>query len=500
MRRRILMFAMSCGPDGVRRWALAALATLCGGIQVHAQVLDEAPTAGDLYREAHRPQFHFTSVKDWINDPNGLVVFDGEYHLFFQRDPTNLNGSDYKSWGHAVASDLVHWRQLDDALTPDELGSMWSGSAVVDWKNTSGLGSNDAPPIVLIYTAAGGKLPESQGRRFTQAIAYSNDRGRTWTKYAGNPVMPTVADGNRDPKVVWHEPSKQWVMALYLDGDRFGLYGSPDLKSWRPLSELRVPGSSECPDFFEIPVEGEPNAMRWVFWTANNVYLVGTFDGTEFVAEGGPQRGEYSPDCYAAQTFSDVPAKDGRRILIAWMRNGEYPGMPFNQQLSLPTALTLRRFPEGLRLCKTRERELQTLRGEGGTWSSELTAARKPFAGFTGDCYEIEATIDPRSAKQITFVIRGATLSYDVEKSELTLGDTRASVPLVDGLLELQILVDRTSIEAFAADGRATITQCFSPALDDLSLSLSGPGAQVKSLKWWRLKSAWDTAEPRCGE
>ena len=249
---------------------------------------DRGAEAG--YTELLRPQFHFTARKNWINDPNGLVFFQGEYHQFFQYNPLGLEGGALKAWGHAISPDLVHWRELDVALMPDKLGSIWSGSAVVDWQNTSGFQSGSEPCLVAIYTTAGGMLKESAGQPFTQSIAYSNDRGRSWTKYSANPVVGNLAVGNRDPKVIWHEPSKRWVMALYLEVDRFALLASPDLKKWTKLQEIRIPGSGECPDFFPIKVDNKQGATKWVFWSANNTYLIGEFDGKKFVDQSGPLR------------------------------------------------------------------------------------------------------------------------------------------------------------------------------------------------------------------
>ena len=212
----------------------------------NAVIMSIQPT---LYHEAGRPQFHFTAQTGWLNDPNGLVYFDGEYHLFFQF-VTQLDGhDDAKLWGHAVSTDLVHWHQLENALEPDTLGAMWSGSAVIDWDNTSGFGSPGHPPLVALYTAAGGRSPQSKGHSATQCLAYSTDRGRTLTKYAGNPVLPHIAGENRDPKVVWYAPTRHWIMALYVDGDQFGLFSSPDLKAWTQIQTLTIPGCIECPDF-----------------------------------------------------------------------------------------------------------------------------------------------------------------------------------------------------------------------------------------------------------
>jgi fructan beta-fructosidase len=468
-------------------WLALAGAWLVAGASLRA----DEPSAGVAYDEALRPQFHVTSVKDWINDPNGMVYFEGEYHLFFQRDPTAINGSAYKSWAHSIGTDLVHWKQLDDAISPDELGSMWSGSGVVDWHNTSRLQTGDEPTLVLIYTAAGGMLDESKDKPFTQCIAFSNDRGRTWTKYEGNPVVQHIEGGNRDPKVVWHEPTRRWIMSLYLDGDRFALLASPDLQEWTRLQEVRVPGSSECPDFFEIPVEGEPGVTRWVFWTANNAHLVGTFDGQKFVAEGEPQRSDAGDCYYAAQTFSDIPKEDGRRVQIAWMRGDAYPGMPFNQQLGLPTVLTLHREKEGLRLRRLPVRELETLRQERHEWQGELDEGVDPLAELDADTFEIRATIDPAHAESVMFKLRGVPLEFDATSGRLILPKAEAVVPMVDGNLQLHIFVDRTSIEVFTAEGRVTLAQCYLPG-DDVETSLTALGANVESLQWWTLRSIWE--------
>jgi len=298
-----------------------------------------------LYQETYRPQFHFTPKTNWTNDPNGLMYYKGEYHLFFQHNPFGINWG-HMTWGHAVSPDMVHWTQLDHAIHPDELGTIFSGSGVVDWGNTAGFQTGEEAVLVCIYTSAGGTSPESEGRPFTQSIAYSNDRGRTWTQYEGNPVLGHIAGSNRDPKVIWHEPTGKWVMALFLDGHDYALFGSPDLKEWTRLSDVHVEGASECPDFFELPVDGDPASTRWVFWGASGNYLLGSFDGTSFTPEGESLRSNWGAHCYAAQTWSDIPPSDGRRLQIAWMAKGEYPGMPFNQQMSFPRELTLRTTPD----------------------------------------------------------------------------------------------------------------------------------------------------------
>ena len=209
---------------------------------------------GETYRELHRPQFHFTPKKDWMNDPNGLVFYKGEYHLFFQYTPDSVRHGP-NTWGHAVSTDLVRWEQIEHAIEPDEYGWIWSGSAVVDWNNTAGLKEGDEDTIVAIYTIGGFGDPPNP---CVQSISYSNDRGRTFTMYDGNPVLGHIRAANRDPKVIWHKPTQTWIMALYLDANDYTFYGSKDLKKWDHLCDLAVPGTSECPDFFPLAVDGDP--------------------------------------------------------------------------------------------------------------------------------------------------------------------------------------------------------------------------------------------------
>jgi sucrose-6-phosphate hydrolase SacC (GH32 family) len=272
------------------------------------------------YHETYRPQFHFTAPAGWLNDPNGLVYHAGEYHLFFQHNPFGVNWGNM-TWGHAVSGDLVHWRALPNAIEPDRMGTIFSGSAVVDNGNTAGFQTGREPALVAIYTAAGGSSPESDGQPFTQCIASSNDRGLTWSKYERNPVLPHIVGENRDPKVIWYAPGRFWVMALFLDGESFALFTSPDLKHWTRTQTLAITGS-ECPDFFPLSVEGEPDEERWVFMAANGHYIVGTFDGARFVPETDACVLDFGANYYAMQTYSDIPAQDGRRIQIAWMAGG----------------------------------------------------------------------------------------------------------------------------------------------------------------------------------
>ncbi len=422
--------------EGVDDDALAAL------------IQSETPVGmDDLYREKYRPQFHFTSRRGWLNDPNGLVFYDGVYHLFYQHNPYGWSWGNMH-WGHAVSPDLVHWEELGDVLYPDALGVMFSGCAVVDWQNTTGFQDGDDPPLVLIYTAA--------GEPFTQCLAYSTDGGASWVKYAGNPVLGHIAGHNRDPKVLWHAPSQQWVMALYLVDYDYALFGSPDLKTWRKLCDVHIGDATECPDFFALPVDNDPVNTRWVFWGANGNYVLGSFDGETFTPESDVLRYDWGGNSYAAQTWSDTP--DGRRIQIAWLRVN-LPGMPFNQMMAFPCELTLRTTPAGIRLRSWPVREIERLYDWGVHWSNE-SLDLEPGADLmdealltNGDCFDIYADLDPGAATALTFVLRGISVTYNVAQQTLTCEGRTVSVLLVDGMVNIRILLDRAALEIFGADG-----------------------------------------------
>ena len=447
------------------------------------------PYSNGLYDETYRPQFHFSPQVNWTNDPNGLVYYKGEYNLFFQHNPVGINWGNM-TWGHAISADLVHWRQLRNALEPDWRGTMFSGSAVVDWNNTSGFQEGEEKSLVAIYTAAGSTSEESQGQPFTQCIAYSNDCGLTWVKYGGNPVLYHIVKENRDPKVVWHAPSAKWVMALYLDGSSYALFNSPDLKQWTHLHDLEMAECSECPDFFEMPIEGASDETRWVLTAANGRYLVGKFDGTRFTPESAVLQVDFGANYYAVQTYSDAP--DGRRIQIAWMAGGKYPDMPFNQQMSFPSELTLHQTRNGLRLYRNPIKELELLRVSEHTWDdSALITDANFIVGISGDLFDLTLVLEPNHG-DITLNVRGEAISYSSGTALLSCLGKQAEVVPVNGQLTLRILVDRSSIELFVNDGEVSMTSCFLPAPEDHSLAITASnGARVKLMHVYDLKSIW---------
>ncbi|MEI6518748.1 MAG: glycoside hydrolase family 32 protein [bacterium] len=440
------------------------------------------------YKEKYRPQFHFTARENWLNDPNGLVFYRGEYHLFFQHNPTGIEWGNM-TWGHAVSDDMLNWRQLDNALLPDSLGTMFSGSAVIDHHNTAGFG---AGALVLIYTAAGGTSDESNGQPFTQCLAYSND-GRNFTKYAGNPVLGNIADGNRDPKVIWHEPTKNWIMTLYLTGSDFAFYTSPNLKDWTHLQTITVPGCDECPDFFPLTVDGDPAQVKWVWTAANARYLAGDFDGQLFTPDESEARPLAGDNYYAVQTFSEMP--DGRRVQMAWLNGLEYPDeMPFNQQMGIPVELTLRTAVNGLRLCAAPIRELEKLRISAYAHDTAEITPEAPFnislQDFNAAGYDADIEIIVGNAKQVEILLCGIPILWDSTAQML---NEKMPLPVIEGKIGFRALIDRASIEIFASNGESILVVKGLPQIDapGLSILVRDESIILSRLEIFGLSSVW---------
>jgi len=443
------------------------------------------PDLDGLYRERHRPQFHYTPRRGWVNDPNGLVYYDGEYHLFYQHNPYGVKWGNMH-WGHAVSRDLVHWQEYPEALYPDRMGTMFSGSAVVDWHNTAALQEGVQKTLVAIYTAAGGTSPQSQGQPFTQCIAYSNDRGRTWSKHRDNPVLGHVAGRNRDPKVFWHAPTNRWVMILYLDGSEFGLFAAPDLKQWTLLSKIDLPGMHEVPDLFELPVDDDPENRKWVLVAGherfvteedgqkrfeNGHYVIGEFDGIAFQPENGPYQLDMGEACYSTQTFSDILARDGRRIQIAWLStdfgSAGYPGMPFHGQFCFPCQLSLRTLRHGVRLCRQPVKEIEQLYWNTQVWDGRVLSAGQRLAPeIQHDLLDIRAEIDLSRDAECELLVGGTAVRCDAFRGEIHCFGRTASLGLDDGRMSLRLLVDRTSVEIFAQGGSVCMSGYAEPRAD----------------------------------
>lgn len=446
---------------------------------------DQPAGQEEMYREKNRPQFHFTTRRGWINDPNGLIFYDGEYHLFYQHNPYEREWENMH-WGHAVSRDLVHWEELNDALYPDALGTMFSGSAVIDYENTSGFGSKKNPAMVVAYTA-------SSSDRQVQCIAYSLDRGRTFTKYEKNPVVDSKEKWNsvdtRDPRLFWYAPGGHWVMVLN-ERDGHSIYTSADLKEWTYQSH--VTGFWECPELIELPVDGDKTRTKWVMYGASGTYMIGSFDGKRFTPEGG----KYcytTGSIYAAQTINNIPASDGRRIQIGWGRIS-HPDMPFNGMMLLPTELTLQTTKEGIRLVNRPVKEVETLCHPVKAWqnltSDEANSQLKEF--YSADRLRIRTTFKLSHATSAGFNLFGQRIiDYDMNGNTL---NGRFYSPQDPTSMELtaDIYVDRTSIEVFIDGGLYSYSMELRPDVNNKEgFHFWGNRIEVKSLEVFSVDSIW---------
>ena len=423
-----------------------------------ANAIDRA----DLYREPFRPQYHFTEKNGWNNDPNGLVKIGDTYHMFYQQNPAAPQWGNMH-WGHATSPDMIHWTQLPAALFPDEMGTMFSGSGIIDEEGRAGFGAGAA---LFFYTAAGCNSRRSAGQPFTQCLAYSTDGGKTLTKYEGNPVIPHIAGDNRDPKVIWCEELGKFVCALYLEGNTFGLLTSDNFLDWNLIQKLDIPGDAECPDFYPLNVENEPGVRKWVLSAASAKYLVGDIVNGQFVPCQEVRAMHTGSLGYAAQTYSLVG--DDRRINVAWERVN-FPGnVPFCSQMSIPVTHVLRHGDDGYYLHASPIKEAKKLRGTA--YALDETADGYTTALFD-TANELSLTV-PANGGDIFLTMLGFTLVIDREKLQARLGNQTIPLGVVDGHIKLRIYTDTCSLEVFTEAYYA----CFAVTADEnLSvMTLSG--------------------------
>ncbi len=428
---------------------------------------DEIPGADTFYTEALRPQLHFSQKVGWNNDPNGMVYYDGEWHLYFQHNPVGWKWGNM-TWGHAVSTDLVHWEQLPDALFPSTMakGACFSGSANIDTDNTAGFQTGKEKVLIAALTDTGAG----------EAIAYSNDRGRTFTWYEKNPV---VKHGGRDPKIIWYKPGKHWVMAVFDNSKPYGgniaFYTSKNLKDWQVQSHLK--GYHECPELFELPVDGDKDNTRWVVFAGNAQYVVGKFDGKTFTPEHEGKHQVHYGSYYASQTFSNPP--DGRKIQIGWARI-TMPGMPFNQTFSFPHRLTLRKTADGIRMFATPVKEIEKLyKKKHAAATGDLAPDSPKTVAVSGELFEIRAEFALGQAKTVGLDIGGNRVTYDVAGKKLN----GAEMKPIDGKVSMQVIVDRPMIEICGNDGRVYITSGRGKRGDVSAVKAFADGGKARLLK-----------------
>lgn len=447
----------------------------------------------------------------WVNDPNGLVYFEGEYHLFYQHHPESTVWGPMH-WGHAVSTDLVSWKHLPVALYPDENGYIFSGSVVVDLHNTAGFGAN---ALVAIFTH------HLEGRQ-SQSVAFSLDRGRTWQKYAANPVLlaPEGRPDFRDPKVFWYgtEEAGHWVMALAA-GDCAMFFISANLIDWTFASSFGPAGSNEgvweTPDLFELPL-ADGQGTRWVLTIgvgaggpaggSGTQYFIGYFDGRRFISEndaGCILWADYGADFYAPQSWYAEP--HGRRVVTAWQNNWRYantiPAAEWRGGMSLPRQLFLQNTAAGIRLVQRPVEELQKLRTDCYSWRNlQIRPAENLLAGVTAEYFELEACFEVQPlAESFGFRLRvgesqAIVLTYWPQKQVLSVDASLAgrqefdalpplahSAELVpqDGQVRLHLFVDATSLELFANNGLVCFSELIFPAANNLGMEVFSTGAPV---------------------
>jgi fructan beta-fructosidase len=479
------------------------------------------------YDQPLRPQFHFTSRMGWLNDPNGMVYYDGEWHMYFQHYAKG-NASGNKSWGNAKSIDLMRWKQFPHAINPypkvdgsDGVHAIWSGSAVVDLHDSLGKQQGDTKTLFALYSATHSK--------FFQGGAYSTDRGRTWTKInGGKPVIPHQEGfdkGQRDPRLFYYAPEKCYYTIMMIGGPerKVRLWKSTNLLDWEQVFD--IPGkAAECIDMYEVSVDGDPHRKKWVIADAGTHYEVGEFDGKSWKgygekdAQGKRLRFDYGDAYYAAQVFNQGP--DGRVVHIGWLQSkqaGYRPfldaGMPFTQQMSIPAEITLRDTPEGIRMYRNPVREIETLYREthpfeklsAGNLNTRLKDIRAEL---------VDLTLRAESGKDFTLNIRGLKIDYLAGSNAFRV-ENRARVegirqawnkehpfrdngirmipaPPVDGRVTLRALVDRASLELFVNDGAAAASFVMVPDADNRTIAIEGhDDLTIESMVVNELNSIW---------
>jgi fructan beta-fructosidase len=469
----------------------------------------------EMEQQFFRPSYHFTPERNWMNDPNGLVYYDGEYHLFYQHNPQGRRWG-HMSWGHAVSRDLVRWEHLPIAIPeePEAGYTIFSGSAVVDWQNRSGFGLG-RPPMVAAYTAF---YPE-RGPLQSVHIAYSNDRGRTFQKYDGNPVIDVEERKFGDPKVFWHEVSGRWVMAN-IRGHEQGtvdLYASDNLRQWEHLSTFEaaeaVQGVWECPDLFPLSVENRPGESKWLLKVngpnVHSYVFVGEFDGTAFRSELPPGQAiefDYG-NTYAEVTYNGLERVDGRRILMGWVRMQADPRRDWTGMQSVARELTLSRVDVGGDGgWQVRQRPVRELKGyrrppyhpEEPVEGREVGEERLRLAHTCSSALEVRVQLELGTATRAGLRFQlGATqavrVTYDRDGGELLVtgaGRGRVSAPYAVGdVVTLHILLDRCVMEVFAGQGECVITELLEPVAvcQEVSAYADGGRAVLRTAELWRI-------------
>ena len=456
----------------------------------------------ELYQEPYRPQYHYSTERNWMGEPTGLIWYEGAYHLYFQVNP---NGTEpgYYHWGHAVSEDLVHWKHLPVAIFPDDLSeemekcTVGPGSIVVDEKNHLGLQDGNRKTLVAFYTSL----------QCGQRIAYSQDGGSSWKKYSGNPVI--AYDENEEasaPRVFWYKEGNHWVMAIYRkpeNDDRLrgiSFYTSDNLKDWTYQSHLA--GFRGAPEMVEMKVNNRPDEKRWILFEGDGSYVMGSFDGKSFLASSIRMKSDFGKNYYGTRIISGSKDNDDRILQISWMKDGTYPDMPFSGQMTFPSELSLKMFNNGIYLIRQPAKEIEVLQGKKLTWENENLIPglnSNLIKKAKGEQLRIKGQFDLKTCDSFGLMLRmgkketGTELMYNVKRQALTLLGQTVSLEPVDNKIYFDILIDRSSVEVYANNGRAVITAVFNPAegSDNYILYNTGGELLVDQLEIFELSTIW---------
>lgn len=399
------------------------------------------------YDGKYRPYVHFTASKGWINDPNGLVYYGGKYLMYFQHNPVATTWENMH-WGGAVSDDLIHWQEIGDVLFPDKDGTMFSGSAIIDRKNLTGLQCGDEPVIIYFYTSAGNTSETSAGKTFTQCLAYSNDGGKTLIKYDKNPIIKNIVKENRDPKVIYYEPDDSYIMVLFLDGHNFAILKSKNLFDWSQIQKVTMPEDWECPDFYPLCADDGKN-IKWVFSAAFDRYFIGSFDGSKFTVETEQKRLNFGNASYAAQSWSDLP--NGRRVRTAFA-SFVIPNNPFGSCLNIPQNMTVKTINNEMYLSALPVKEFETLYKNTDLRTAVAVNSNLPFIKII-QSKACDVSVSANSEKSFSLELFGLKISFNADDKILKCLDKSAPLKCDNGRVDLRIIFDTLYTEIFADFG-----------------------------------------------
>ncbi len=472
----------------------------CDAFTLSNEPISPPSDATVRFAETFRPRYHFTAAQGWTADPDGPIFYKGLWRICHQYGFVGACG---RAWGQAVSDDLVHWKYLKPALLsdPTEYQQFLSGGGAVDWKNDSGFQTGTEPPLLLFYASV--PTGPKQAERWTPGMAYSTDGGETWKQSPNNPLFTTKDFNDRDPRAFRYEPTGEWFLLYHLsnnnqkEGSSFGLYRSKDFKNWTLIQNIS--DFWENPDLFPLSLDGHTNTVKWVMMESRGTYKVGMFDGKQFTPETELIQNHFGGNYYGGGTFSDVPG--GRRVQMAWMNTGRkseksYPGMPFVEQMTFPTELTLRTTPSGPRLRYWPTAEIEKIHGRKIAWKDRaLPEGTTVVSEVQSNLLDLRLVMKPGLPKRVGLKVRGQLIIYDPVKQELyapqddrfpylndgmCLHKKPVPLKLQNGLLDLRILVDTASIEIFAQDGSLRFSFVFYPPADAPKLELISEGGESR--------------------